>query len=412
MAIVGSLFALAGRLAGRLLNSALGWATILLFGKVEGRKQTIMLLIALGSLAWVVTLVGILLPDVGTFLLAFVPRPDFIPEWVVRAVMIGLALAIPLLVGVAAVYVTEPGSRPKGAGLVKSVLRGYPFTLILAVTIAVLLGVSIIRQARNLVRRWEGAHVPLIVKPGGYDEVVEDLRDVLDRAGLPVSPGAAPMVLSLPPKLLDAVAGKALGALVPDRLMLLRDRDLEVLVYPSDIAISGTKRAVARSRAAIASTLTGSPVYLTASAESEKVEDAIRRLIDDRGTDADRAAGHLRELDARIARLEVPFDEWETVYRERLQLERDLLRRSKRRDGPKAVASVAGADLEAGEPAALRDRALGLTVVALVLLDVALLVAERVRPPRPKPEGAGSGPLAGLTLGRGDRRRPGLGWWR
>ncbi|HEX4897610.1 MAG TPA: hypothetical protein VFV53_04550 [Candidatus Limnocylindrales bacterium] len=84
MAIVGSLFALIGRLAGRLLSSALGWATILLFGKVDGRKQTVMLLIALGSLAWVVTLVGVILPDVGTMLLTFVPRPDFIPESVVR----------------------------------------------------------------------------------------------------------------------------------------------------------------------------------------------------------------------------------------------------------------------------------------------------------------------------------------
>jgi hypothetical protein len=40
MAIVGSVFALLGRFAGRLLNSALGWATILLFGKVDGLRQS------------------------------------------------------------------------------------------------------------------------------------------------------------------------------------------------------------------------------------------------------------------------------------------------------------------------------------------------------------------------------------
>ena len=56
-----------------------------------------------------------------------------------------------------------------------------------------------------------------------------------------------------------AFAGRSLGALVPDRLMLLAGRDLEVLVYPSDVAISGTKAAMARARAAIASRLTEAP---------------------------------------------------------------------------------------------------------------------------------------------------------
>jgi hypothetical protein len=378
MAIIGSLFAVVGRLAGRLLNSALGWATILLFGKVEGRKQLVLLLMALGSLAWVLAIVGILLPDVGTFLLALVPRPEFIPEWLVRAVMIGLGLAIPLAVGIAAVYVTEPGSRPRGGGLVKAVLRGYPFTLVLAVTIAVLLVVSIVRQARNLARRWEGAHVPAVVKPGGYDAVVEDLRSVLGRAGLDVTTKPAPLILSLPPRLLDAVAGKALGGLVPDRLVRLQGRDLEVLVYPSDIAISGSRTATARSRAAIASSLTASPVYMTTSAEAERVEDEIRRLLDDRSADVERAAGRLEALDGRIATLEVPFDEWETVYRERLQLERAMLDRALRRGGVDPEAPAAG---PVDGPAPLPQRIAGWAGLGLILADVALLVADRLRPP-------------------------------
>ena len=55
MAIIGSVFAMFGRFAGRLLNAVLGWATLLLFGKVSGSKQTVLLLVALGSLLWVVT---------------------------------------------------------------------------------------------------------------------------------------------------------------------------------------------------------------------------------------------------------------------------------------------------------------------------------------------------------------------
>lgn len=374
MAIIGSVFAMAGRFAGRLLNSALGWATLLLFGKVEGRKQTILLVIALASLVWILTVGGVLVPDVGAFLLAFVPVPDGVAEDWVRLGMLALALAIPLLVGVAAIYVTQADRRPKGFGLVTGILRGYPFTLVLALTIAILAGVSVARKARSLSKRWEDAHVPVVVKPGGYERVLDDLRGVLDRSGMPVRTRPAPWIISLPPRMLDAVAGRSLGSLVPDRLMMLAGDDLEVLVYPSDVAISGSTAAMARARAAIAIELTESPAYLTTSAEAQRIEDATAGLA---GRDGQRLPAtewrrRLRELDPRIATLAVPFDEWETVYRQRLQVERDLL-------ADEVEADVAqGARVER-EPS-LIERLVAVGVMAMIALDVTLLLADRVRP--------------------------------
>jgi hypothetical protein len=331
MAIFSSMFALAGRFAGRLLHSALGWATILLFGKVEGNKQTLLLVIALASLLWLVVLTGIVIPDIGTFMLAFVPVPDFIDENVVRLAMLGIAIALPLAIGIAAVTIAEPASRPKGASLAVAVLRGYPFTATLAVTIAILAVLALVRKARSMARRWEDAHVPVIVKPGGYDRVVADLERVIGATGIEVHRRPAPRLLSLPSRMLDAVAGSALGDLVPDRLMILVGPALEVLVHPSDVAISGRKDEMARARAAIAKELTETPAYMTTSAEAERIEDVISEIARD---DAPATSGRvtatrrrLRRLDAAIARLRVPFDEWETVYRQRLQVERDLLAR-------------------------------------------------------------------------------------
>ena len=376
MAIVGSLFAMVGRFAGRLLNSALGWATILLFGKVEGRKQTLLLVIALGALLWVVVLVGVAIPDIGTFLLAFVPVPDFVDESIVRLAMLVAAIAIPLLIGIGALFVTEAASRPHGVAVVTTVLRGYPFTLVLALTIGMLAVVSLVRKAMSLARRWEDAHVPVIVKPGGYDQVLRDLKDVLVDAELRVDTRPAPVILSLPPRLLDKVAGKGLGALVPDRLMLLRAPELEVLVYPSDIAISGSKAAVARARAAIATKLTDSPAYMTTSAESERVEDAIRRLVGEADTNPDEVAARLQGLDDEIARLEVPFDEWETVYRERLQVEARI------RSRQDAAPAERRPDEPESEPSLVR--LFGWASLVLIAVDVVLLVAERVAPRREK----------------------------
>jgi hypothetical protein len=376
MAIIGSAFAMLGRFAGRLLNSALGWATLLLFGKVEGRKQTILQVIALGSLLWILTVLGILLPDVGTFMLAFVPVPDGVDDGWVRIAMLALALLIPLLIGASAIYVTQADQRPTGSGLVTGVLRGYPFTFVLAVTIATLASVSLARKVRSLANRREDAHVAIIVKPGGYGRVLDDLERVLDRSGLPVRVQPAPAIISLPPRLLDAVAGRSLGSLVPDRLMMLNGEDLEVLVYPSDVAISGSKAAMARARAAIAVELTEAPAYLTTSAESQEIEDAIAELA---RRDGDRPAPtewrrRLEELDVRIARLAVPFDEWETVYRQRLQVERELLAAE--------VETVAlNADRSEPEPT-LGDRLMAVGTVALIAADAMLLLASLVRPGR------------------------------
>src|SRR5688572_15250901 len=100
-----------GRFAGQILNTTLGWATLLLFGKVPQQKQIVLLFMVFGSLIWVALLAGIALPNVGALLVATVPRPDFIPEEWVRIGMLAGAILVPLAIGLAAVFVAEGNSR-------------------------------------------------------------------------------------------------------------------------------------------------------------------------------------------------------------------------------------------------------------------------------------------------------------
>jgi hypothetical protein len=93
--------------------------------------------------------------------------------------------------------------------------------------------------------------------------------------------------------------------------------------------VVGAKESVARARAAIADRLTKTEAYLTAAEEAQEIEDALRELrsVDVADAEARTAAlERLRTLDARLARLVVPYEEWEVLYRQRLQVERDLLR--------------------------------------------------------------------------------------
>src|SRR6476620_4056036 len=115
MAILAGLASLIGRFAGRILNTTLGWATILLFGKVPQSRQTLLVVIVFGSLAWIVLVIGVLVPFVGTLLLA--------------------------------------EKRPTGRACVVGFMRGYPFAFVLDLVMVVLTVVAVVRRLRALSKR-------------------------------------------------------------------------------------------------------------------------------------------------------------------------------------------------------------------------------------------------------------------
>ena len=337
MAILAGLLGLIGRFAGKILTTTLGWASTLLFGRVPEDRQIVLAIVTFGSVVWAALVVGVVLPYVGAFLLAAVPAPGLIQEsWLRLAMLLG-ALFVPAVVGTATIFVVEPANRPKGLELVKQVLRGYPLSAALAVTLVLLAGIGIVRFFHHLALRWTDAHIPIVVRPGGYETVLADVERALDDAELAVEPRKAPFVLSAPGRLLGAIAGAGIRALVPSDLVQLRGEGLEVGLYPSDISISGGKLQVARARAAIASRLVATAAWLTTSAEAQEIEARLERLSGaDRpgGTPGGRAeapsgrrdaAAELASIDEALAVLVVPHEEWEVLYRERLQVERDLL---------------------------------------------------------------------------------------
>ena len=192
-----------------------------------------------------------------------------------------------------------------------------------------LAGVGIARKVRSRRHGWSDIHVPIVVEPDGYDTVVRDLGDALASAGIEAKADEAPWVLTLPARLLSAVAGDNVRKLRPDRLMELSARNLRIGVYPSDIAISGTTRDRTRARAAILGRLTASKAHLTTSAEAQKLEDQIAKVLAS-GDAAPRQLDHaartgLDAIDEKLLEAPIPTDEWDILYRIRLQVERDLL---------------------------------------------------------------------------------------
>ncbi|HEV8696849.1 MAG TPA: hypothetical protein VGQ89_04070 [Candidatus Limnocylindrales bacterium] len=357
MAILAALLAFGSRFVGKILTTALGWASTMLFGRVPASRQYLLLGITFGSVIWVVLLVGVLLPDVGTFLLVFVPKQDLIPESTVRLIMLIGALVAPAVIGGITLMLTGPGKRTPH-DVLAAVARGYPLTALLAVLLVFLAALAIARKAVSLARGWTDAHVPLVVLPGRYDDVAADLDAAVTAAGLDVEPRLAPAYLAMPARWLAAVAGTSAASLVPERMIRLQGRDLDILIYSMDLLVSGKPKAVARARGAMASRLTTSAAHLTVSAEAQAIEDRLAALARPAGRGADAApppfddttVAAFEAIDAELANLQIPYDEWEVLYRQRLQVERDL------RAGAMAAQAVVGA----ATPGAPRSGVVGL----------------------------------------------------
>lgn len=329
VAILAALLAFGSRFASKVLTTALGWASTLLFGRVPASRQILLLGITFGSVIWMVLVAGIVFPGIGAFLLVLVPKQDFVPEWVIRLVMLIGALVVPGLIG-ALTLALSPSTDRDGRRVAEAVARGYPLTVLLAVLLVFLAGLAIWRKANGLARRWTDTHVPLVVKPGAYDEVAADLDKAVSDAGLDVEPRAAPAVMSRPAQWLAAVGGSGSSSLVPERMIQLYGPGLDILIYPMDLMISGKPELVARARAAMASRLTTSAAHLTVSAEAQAIEDRLTALGKG-ASDADHpprfdetAAAAFTEIDETLTTMVIPYEEWEVLYRQRLQVERDL----------------------------------------------------------------------------------------
>ena len=317
MAVIASLFALVGRFVGRVLTTTLGWASIMLFGRIPQDRQIWLAVLTFGSLAWVAAAVGVIVPDVGAMLLTALPLPDWVPEDLVRLAMLGIALLLPAVLGGVTLLLFDPEDRPKGVELVKQVLRGYPLVPALAVTLVVLAVAGTIRKIDSVVHRRQDAHVAIVVRPGRYDALVDTLEETLREGELVTGRRAGPSVLTTSAKLLAKIAGRGIASLVPDRLVELHGPSVALSVYPSDLAMTGAADAVARARALVTRDVPSRDAWFTTTKEAQKIEDRLAAL---ETADAATRERELPDVDRDLLHLMIDQDTFEVLYRRRLQL--------------------------------------------------------------------------------------------
>lgn len=337
---------------GRIAAFLFSWAMVGFFGKMPPKRQYLLAGIGLMSMLWIVFVIGMFFPDVIHFLFLLnkgLNNPRV--ENIVQNFSIVFVLVLPFVIGLASLFVdSEP--PPTLGGKAVQVLKGWLIAPGFAIAMLLMMITSIITLSITYLKRLKTEHVPITIKKGGYRTVMDDISQALNSNGVRVQEKELPIYLK-PPVMVMALLAKSIvqGLVTPEAKMLQGDNGLTIIVHPTDMVLAGPKSTALHARAIITQRVPFTEAYLTWEEDSQKFEDRITELWREwkkspKNTRNDMAARlkKIEELKAALHDTEIPFEQWEVVYRELLQLEDEVVSgRIERGETPKA-AGAPGAD--------------------------------------------------------------------
>jgi hypothetical protein len=332
MAILQLLIGFALQSVNRIVTIALGWATVLLFGRVPRERQIYLSLIVFSSIIWLVIVIGIAWPPIGTFLLTFIRIPRWVNANWIRIALAGAATILPLFVGTTTLLLRDPGLRPTDvASKWRTALSGYRFTAGIALTLLVTMVIAPVMLVRNLLRRWTTNHFPVVIQTDDYAEVVADIERGFETTSLRVHQEPTHVLMRIPTMMLTAFVGGSFDRLVARELSTLGATDLEIVVHPFDLIVSGPRAAIVRAQAVLAVRLPFTRAYLTWTEEGRQMEDRIKAAWHDAVTALDEHPP--RDTNVTFSQIEqdlntsnVDFEEWEILFRVLLLMQRQVSR--------------------------------------------------------------------------------------
>ncbi len=321
---------LAWQALSKSASFALGWATALYFGQVPGKQGRILSVVSLVAAAWVVVIVGFAIPMVGGAGLeaAGVIGDNFDVE---ATHYLGLVVAIigaPPFVAAAVVFGEFHDDRSLGTWL--SLLPvSYPASFLLGLSVLQMVAFTPVllfqrwRQKRKLVQ------VPVVMKPGsGDDDLVAAVRGALrsiDIDDVSVSQATGPKAWPL--RTIGFPTRHLLAAVVRGEPMRLAAGGLEIYAYAANVAIMGPKQDAYRVRAALERELAFHGAYLTWNEEAQAFEDELTEAHDSANGDIDALRERLDQVQDRVDVASLNIEEWNVLYRLRLQVEQAVSRR-------------------------------------------------------------------------------------
>ncbi|HVM25225.1 MAG TPA: hypothetical protein VM253_07505 [Candidatus Limnocylindrales bacterium] len=315
----------------RSTRFALGWATSLYFGEVPGRQGRLLSVVSLMAVAWLIVIVGFAVPILAGAILeaAGVIDENFEVTWYHYLGLMAAVVALPPAVAATAVYGNFHAERSVRTWL-GLLPRCYTATLMLGLAVLQMVAFTPIL----LFQRWRAkrkfVQVPLALREGADDDdLVDAVRSALGSIGIDdVSVTEADGIKAWPMRTVGYAVRHLLGAVVRGDPMRLAAGETQIYAYATNISITGPKEDVYRIRAAVERELAFCDVYLTWSEDAQALEDELMAAHDGANGDVDTMRRRLDDIQQRMDTASLNGDEWNVLYRLRLQVEQAASRRA------------------------------------------------------------------------------------
>jgi hypothetical protein len=304
------------------------WAVRALFGQTSARAQVFLSVLVAAAVAWPILLFGVVAPKIAAVVFASLPIPDRISDSTVRFVWIGLALFIPIGVGISVAALAPATNRRES--LAWRILRGFPITVGLAGAFLIMLVSVPAMRLAGIVRRNKTVAIPLMTDEVAYRDVVLTICAVLKRHGFSFHRTVPRWWVTAPTRILTRLGGDVLRSFLPSRVEHFILGDFEMSLYPSGLLIRGKAGRLAWVHSLIAESVVHTEGLQAVDPMAQALERRLRRLWKTHhespppGTAGRDPVLDLDEIARDLGGLEVDFDDWQILYRQILQVGRSI----------------------------------------------------------------------------------------
>jgi hypothetical protein len=317
-------FLLAWQALSRSASFALGWATAIYFGQVPGREGRMLSVISLISAGWVILVLGFAVPILTGAALeaAGVIDENFDVEFVHYAGLVAGIVLVPPVIAAITVWAGFRDERSIGTWA-RLVPVSYPATAMLGASVLQMVVVTPVLLFQRWREKKKYVQVPFVLRERSDDDAVVDiLKRSLATIGIQdVVAAEASGPKTWPLRTLGFAVRHLLGAVVRGEPIRVAADGVEIFAYATNISIQGPKETAYRVRAAVERELGFDDAYLTWNEEAQGFEDEL--LAAHQGADGDVEAlrSRLDEIQERMDVASLNSEEWNVLYRRRLQVE-------------------------------------------------------------------------------------------
>ena len=308
----------------RSASFALGWATALYFGQVPGRQGRLLAVTSLIAACWMILVVGFAVPLlVGAGLeAAGIIDENFDVDFLVYLGLVAGIVLIPPAIAAITVWGQFHDDRSIGTWL-RLVPASYPSTAMLGASVLQMVAFTPFLLMQRWRKKRKFVQIPLVMRERADDDALATgIRDALASIGIEdvsITEATGPKVW--PMRTVGFAVEHLLNAVVRGEPVRLGAGDLEIYAYATNISVQGPKELTYRVRAAILRKLGFEDAYLTWNEEAQDIEDQLLEVHRDVDCDIDEIERRLDEIQERMDTASIASEEWNVLYRRRLQVE-------------------------------------------------------------------------------------------